>query len=97
MLLSFGIAVCLGNSRMPQFFKTLVWRLLDGHGEGAAAVVTALTSASKEALLPQIGQAPHLVAWQARLLRGIASCYSVAARAPRWLFRPPAETALTET
>ena len=56
MLLNFGIAVYLGNSRIPQFFKTVIWRLMDGHGDGA--VVTALTSASNEALLPQIGQAP---------------------------------------
>ena len=95
MLLNSGIEAYLAYSRIPEFFKTLIWRLMDGHGDGA--VVTPLASASKEALLPQIGQAPHLVAWQARLLRGIASCYSVAARAPRWLFRPPAETALTET
>ena len=71
MLLNFGIAVHLGNSRIPRFFETLIWRLMDGHGDGTGAVVTALTTASKEALLPQIGQAPHLVARQARLVRGI--------------------------
>jgi hypothetical protein len=95
VLLNFEFAVYLGNSRIPRFFKTLIWRLMDGHGEGA--VVTALASASIEALLPQIGQAPHLVARQARLPRGLVPCFNMAARASRRLFLPPAETALMET
>ena len=70
---------------------------MDGHVDGAGAVVVAHGTASKEPLLPQIGQAPHLVARQARLPRGLVLCFNMAARASRWLFLPPAETALMET
>jgi hypothetical protein len=95
VLLNFGIVVYLGESRIPQFFKTVIWRLMDGHGDGA--VVTGLASASIEAHLPQIGQARHLVARQARLPKGIVPCFNTAARASRRLFPPPAENALMET
>jgi hypothetical protein len=97
VLLNSGIEAYLGYSRIPQCFETRIWRLMDGHADGAGAVATALTSASKEALLPQIGQAPHLVSRQARLPRGLVPCFNTAARASCRLFPPAAETALMET
>jgi hypothetical protein len=53
-----GFGVSLSDSRDPQFFETLMCRLMNGHVESTGEVVTASASASNEALLPQIGQSP---------------------------------------